>query len=381
MCGAFQTVQRNRERAEVEAVAIVDQRGAVYALQGTHAHVHRHQVREAFVDPFRCAAQVQANGDAGKRVLRTGIIGERDGERVLCSCVPQRDVGRVADDLLRDHLHEVRCTSMPEHGPFQRSHPWKSVVQLVQFHRVVRMDPHLRTAEQLQLLGRLRIAAHSLEPFVVRAAQVGEHTDRRPDHRFQLLHLARLADARFEDGQGVLRAHLQHAQRHAHLAVPAARAAYDVFLAVQHLEQPFLHDGLAVAAGDPDNGDSELAAVPSGDLLQCRERIRDTDHGKPLEFRHAIVLYDGHPEAALHQLRDVVVAIVSRAGQGDEQGGGCDLRVTRIDDDTIHQRVTTTAQATTDHFGNARERMLEGAHGVSCCTVSAAWKQVRHSGS
>ena len=47
---------------------------------------------------------------------------------------------------------------------------------------------------------------------------------------------------------------------------------------MQQLEQPFLYNGFAIAAGDPDNGNAEMSPVKSGQLLQGSQAVINQNH-------------------------------------------------------------------------------------------------------
>ena len=81
-------------------------------------------------------------------------------------------------------------------------------------------------------------------------------------------HLARLTDARLEDGHLGLLAEEPDRQRHAYLRVKGARRAHDLLRRQQQLVEPLLDHRLAIAAGDADHGNRELVAMALGQPLQ-----------------------------------------------------------------------------------------------------------------
>ena len=168
----------------------------------------------------------------------------------------------------------------PQHGLRNAAH-----------HGIVRSEHHrMRILEQAELFSALLMVIR--EAVAMGRTDVGEHTDRGPDHRAQTIHLAGGADARFEEAERVRGAHLQHAQGHADLAVPAARAADDKFLGTQHLPEPFFHYRFPIATGDADDGKVEMRTVPCRETLQGQQRVRDHDQvgprecGRPPLFHH-----------------------------------------------------------------------------------------------
>src|SRR5690606_38292045 len=133
-------------------------------------------------------------------------------------------------------------------------------------------------------------------------------------------HFPRFADARLEDAQRMVRADGPHAQRYTHLAVPATRVAHNALAVPQQLVQPLLHHGLAVAAGDADHGQAELAAMPGRKGLQRLPRVLHLDHAQPAILRYLPALYQEAAGTPLAQRVDVAVPVVVLAAEGDEQG-------------------------------------------------------------
>ena len=216
---------------------------------------------------------MQTHRDTAQRVLQTGLIGERDGEGAFRCIVSQMYARCSACDLVGGDPNEGFRVTRCDYHPFLGLNVRQQVVEFVQFARIGWMDPNLGLCEELQLFDRLRLVSLIFERLIMCAADVGEHADRWPNDGLQLLHLTRLADTRFENTERVLRPHAEHAQWHAHLAVPTAGAAHDVLLLVQHLPEPLLHNGLAVAARYADHRDVEVRAVPSGEALKSSKRV------------------------------------------------------------------------------------------------------------
>ena len=101
------------------------------------------------------------------------------------------------------------------------------------------------------------------------------------------------------------------------------------------MEKPLFDDRLAIAARDADDRDVELLPVVPGQGLQCRQCVPDQD-----KTGAGIVLCPfrrrAHHEISqplLIEFRDVKVAVVALADQGEEHGvlGGDQL--TAVDED------------------------------------------------
>ena len=180
------------------------------------------------------------------------------------------------------------------------------------------MHHGLCPGEEPELLARL--GPFIGEAFGVGRPDVGEDADRGPDDGFEPFHLPGTADPGLDERQRMFPADVPHAERHAHLAVPAARAAHDVLRAAQQLVEPLLHHGLAVAPGDTDHRHLLEPPVPGRQLLEPRERIGTADrvqgrrHGARIGGDQCVA------QAPRHQRLQVVVAIVLGSAQRDEQG-------------------------------------------------------------
>ena len=106
------------------------------------------------------------------------------------------------------------------------------------------------------------------EVLLVGLADVRKDAYGRTDDLLQGRHLVRFGDTSFKDAQLMRLVDLPHRQWHTHLRVIAFGTTDDVVLRTKQLSQPFFDDGLAVASGDANNGNSELAPVKSRKTLQ-----------------------------------------------------------------------------------------------------------------
>jgi hypothetical protein len=125
-----------------------------------------------------------------------------------------------------------------------------------------------------------------------------------------------------------------HGQRHADLVVQVALRGQARFLAKgggQDGRDHFLDRGLAVAAGDADDGNGELAAPCIADPAQRHQRVRHDDGRQREALRQ--LLDDDRRDAVGGHLLEEVVGIEGFAAQCDEQrarGLPCGCRSRRL---------------------------------------------------
>ena len=154
---------------------------------------------------------------------------------------------------------------------------------------------------------------------------VGQDAVGGANHLGQALHLVGTGDARLEDGYVRALIQLPNRERHADLGVVAVGAAGDVPILGQHMGQPLLDDGLAVAAGDADGGHLELLAVGRGDGLQRGKGIVNAKHiaiPHPTNALAQCVGQRGHHKVANplgQQLGNVAVPVVTVGLEGEEE--------------------------------------------------------------
>ena len=124
------------------------------------------------------------------------------------------------------------------------------------------VDDNLGIVEKLQLLHAFSFATGEI--LLVSVSDVSKHGYRGLYDVAQSEHFARFADAGFEYSHLGVSIQEPDAQRNAHLRVIAAWGTCHHEVATQNLVQPFFHHRLSVAAGDADDRNVELVAVPLG---------------------------------------------------------------------------------------------------------------------
>ena len=372
-----QVLQGHGERGHIVAVGVVDQGAAMHALQHFQAHGHGRQVGHTFGDGGGGLAQVQQQGGAVQGVLDGGVVREGDVEHQRDIAPHAGDAGAQGHGLLAQDVQPGAL--LPRPAAQGQALGELAALQGLGDHGLVRtVHQHLRISEEAHLLqGLLQLAG---EVLAVCRTDVGEQPDGGLDDGAQAVHLAGLADARFEDAQGVFRTEVPHAEGHAHLAVPAAGAAHDVLMAAQQVEEPFLHHRLAVAAGDAHHGQGEVGAVPGGDALQGIEGVR---HVQGQGHAGGGLAHHGALQAALHQLGQVAVPIMPGTLQGQEQGALLGQWFARVDQQVLDQRVIAIAlHGGAQRTGDRGEAVAVAAHrgGVWSVALRRAVKQLRHRG-
>ena len=154
--------------------------------------------------------------------------------------------------------------------------------------------------------------------------KVGQHPLCGCDAALKFGHLLGQADARFDQGEVVVRAQGPKACGHPQLAVVAEGAPVQGHGGWQQLGNPFLHCGLAVASGQRHHRPVKFGALRQGHALHEGKHVRDHNHiavGRP---RSVVRGQAGHHKAS-HALGvrglEVVVSVVPGSAQGEERGG------------------------------------------------------------
>ena len=114
--------------------------------------------------------------------------------------------------------------------------------------------------------------------------KVGEHPFCGGDAALKFGHLLGQADARFDQGEVVVRAQGPKACGHPQLAVVAERASVQGHGGRQQLGDPFFHCGLAVAPGQRHHRPVEFGALRQGHALHEIKHVVDHHHvavGRP----------------------------------------------------------------------------------------------------
>ena len=154
----------------------------------------------------------------------------------------------------------------------------------------------------------------------MRHSDVADDAEVRADHRFEALHFANLADARFDDGDLVFGAKAQQRERYADLRVVAPRASMQREPAREHRGEHLLDDRLSVGARDADHARAEPCSPCAGDPLERFESVVDAYHWQ-VAWNLPPSLDEGGHDAACFGLGEERVAIEPLAAQGDEKSG------------------------------------------------------------
>ncbi len=309
----------------------------MHTIERAKAHGNRLQALYAGGDPFRVVAQVQQQGDAVQGVLHRSSIVERQLHREVAVIVQQAQRDARGRALLVHQVHEGALFARPVQVHAAAVEPGTDGFAHNGVVAAIDDRPHI--AEELHLLERLLPIVREIA--CVRRTYVGEDADVGTDDGAQRVHFARLADARFEQRQRMLRRQFPHAQGHAQAAVPRSRAAHDPFLVMEHLEEPLLHHRLAIAAGDADHAGVVVPAVPRGHAVQGVPGIVHVDRIAPGRHRGTGAHEEMAHPALVHGLQ-VGMAIVVRAFQRHEERAVLRYGLARVDDQVLHTRLAIT---------------------------------------
>ena len=134
--------------------------------------------------------------------------------------------------------------------------------------------------------------------------------------------------AHLHDGDFRVRADAEDRQGHADVVVQVPFRGRDLEMRGQDLADEFLGRGLAVRAGQADDGNLQLLPMPGRELLQRPERVRETEEAGVVAL--GVVIDDGIGGAGLEGLQGIGVAVESLALEGDEKLAGLDGPGVRI---------------------------------------------------
>ena len=176
---------------------------------------------------------MQQHGDARDGIADAGLISEGHEELQGFTVIPEVHQAGVAAHRSAGDIDRRGWFIVPDQCPAGLEP--RTGAHLAEEAIQTGSDDASGPMEQRDLLRQFRTPVVQ-EALVVGITEVGEHADGRLNDELQLRHFLGLAHAGLEDAQGVFGSHLPDAERYAHLAVPASRAADDAFLATQELE-------------------------------------------------------------------------------------------------------------------------------------------------
>ena len=182
------------------------------------------------------------------------------------------------------------------------------------------VDEDVAVGEELEFLCDL--LATGEEVLVVCLADIGKDADGGVDDVAEGGHLAGLGDASLEDGEIVLGSHLPDGEGDADLGVVALGAGDDATVRCEKLDEPVFDDSLAVAAGDADDGNVELAAMVGGKLLEGGDNVIDLPEVDVVVGDGASCRDDKGTDPGSVEVFDVAATGVALGGNGEEKGIG-----------------------------------------------------------
>ena len=142
---------------------------------------------------------------------------------------------------------------------------------------------------------------------------------------------ANARSAQLDHGGAVLRGDLQQGKRRAEVVVQVAAGGVHQATGAQDAGKHFLHRCLATGTGNGHYGLVESSAVQGTELTQCCPAILDQQL-RQVDTGHFTL--DQRSNRALgFNVSQVVMAIETRAGQGDEQLPGADAAAVDADAD------------------------------------------------
>ena len=265
-------VECDGQGVEVEAVGVVDEERRVEGFVHLETHGDGRKAQAPLRDGLGIVAEIAEEGDAVERVLDGGTVGEGDGEVERLTRTEERKAGVVVADVDAEDLDGVAVGVAPGEAA-DGAEAFELRDGGMDFLVVGGIDEGVAVGEELQLLGNLLLAGE--EVLVVCLSDVGEDADGGVDDSAEVLHLASLGDASFEDGELVGFVHLPYGEGDTDLRVVAAGRG-DGFAVFGHqLEYPVFDNGLAVGTGDAHHGDVEKAAAVSSKQLEGGDDILD----------------------------------------------------------------------------------------------------------
>ena len=152
--------------------------------------------------------------------------------------------------------------------------------------------------------------------------QTGQHANRGLDDVVECLHLARLANAGFEDAHTRVLVEQPHRQRHTDLRIVATRRTCHLLRGQEQLVEPLLDPGLTVRARDTHDGNAKLVAMAFGQSLQSSQR---RGYFQEVGLRIALceslrnLLYDKAANATTIEFIDIPMPVVALGAQGKKQ--------------------------------------------------------------
>ena len=265
-------VEGDGQGVEVEAVGVVDEERGVEGFVHLETHGDGRKAQAPLRDGLGVVAEIAEEGDAVERVLDGGAVGEGDGEVERLTRTEERKAGVGVADVDAEDLDGVAVGVAPGEAT-DGAEAFELRDGGMDFLVVGGIDEGVAVGEELQLLGNLLLAGE--EVLVVRLSDVGEDADGGVDDSAEVLHLASLGDAGFEDGELVGFVHLPYGEGDTDLRVVAAGRG-DGFAVVGHqLEYPVFDNGFAVGTGDAHHRDVEKAAAVGGKQLEGGDDILD----------------------------------------------------------------------------------------------------------
>ena len=170
------------------------------------------------------------------------------------------------------------------------------------------------------------------ETLVVRTAYIGEQAVGAVDDGGQMRHFSHRGNAGLEQAEFVFGFHLPKRKRNARLRVEAFGAAHDPVVVLQQLEQPFLDDGLAVAARDPHDRIIEAVPVMARQALQGPQGIVDQQKGS-LRIQSEVYLpaYYKKPNPLPVGVADEGMPVAPGSAQRKEQRSGREYHLPAVE--------------------------------------------------
>ena len=177
----------------------------------------------------------------------------------------------------------------------------------------------LAVGKELHLL--LALLFHGLEILLMGRTKSRKDTYSGLYNTLQGFHLTGLGYGCLEDAYLAFLPQAPYGQGNAYLRVVAAWRTCNGHIGRQHLVEPFLDGGLAVAACNTYDGYVVFLALALGKSLQCNQAVLDLQEGTLActgGYFWNVFDYKG-PDAAAVQILYVSVAVAARGADGEEQ--------------------------------------------------------------
>ncbi len=310
--------ERDLHRLRVRVVGVVDQQRAARELHLLHAALRRRVLREARGDLER--------GSRPRRGSRTRGDGVRHGRlaeprlRASAARLAARPASNAKPSPSSAHVlgaHGAIGAAAEEHDARTAALRLRAREHVVarQHRGSVRAN---RRDEVALLLGDRLARAQELD---VRGADRRDHADRRVRDRCERRDLAAVVHAELDHERPVFRAAAQQRERKAELVVEVALRREARPELAQDRGAHLLGRGLAVAAGDRDDGAGEARAVTGGERAERARRVGRDEHGNARARRHGVRALDEEAGGARgERVREEAVGIVDLAANRDEEG-------------------------------------------------------------